>query len=87
MQGSRGGYQLTRAIDSIHLGDVIQVLEGPVHLVRCQEDPAQCGQFHACNLKEPIQHIHDQLRHFIFGISLGALRKPADRLAGVGGAI
>lgn len=74
--GARGGYHLARAVDSVRLGDVIQALEGPVHLVRCQEDPAQCGQFHACNIKEPIQHLHDQLQDFIFGISLAALRKP-----------
>ena len=75
-QGSRGGYQLQRSLDRINLGDVIEAVEGPVVLTRCQEDPAQCGQFHACTIKEPIQQIHDQLVRYIHGISLGAFRDP-----------
>jgi DNA-binding IscR family transcriptional regulator len=59
------------------LGEVIEAVEGPVLLARCQEDPAQCGQFHACTIKEPIQQIHEQLVRYIHGISLGAFAVPA----------
>ena len=76
-QGSRGGYHLQQPIERITLGQVIEAVEGPVLLTRCQEDPATCGQFHACNIKQPIQHIHDQLVQFVHGISLGAFRPPA----------
>ena len=78
-QGSRGGYQLQRPLDRINLGDVIEAVEGPVMLARCQEDPAHCGQFHACTIKEPVQQIHDQLMRYIRGISLGAFRDPVAR--------
>lgn len=76
-QGSRGGYHLQQPIERITLGQVIEAVEGPVLLTRCQDDPATCGQFHACNIKQPIQQIHDQLVQFIHGISLGAFRAPA----------
>ena len=59
------------------LGQVIEALEGPVVLARCQEHPSHCGQYTACNIKEPILQIHDQLQHFINGISLGSFRRPA----------
>ena len=75
VQGARGGYHLARGLDGIQLGQVIEALEGPVFLTRCQEDPAQCGQFHACTIKEPVQQLQDQLQQFIHGISLGAFRK------------
>lgn len=75
-QGSRGGYQVQRPLERITLGEVIEAVEGPVLLARCQEDPAQCGQFHACTIKEPIQQIHEQLVRYIHGISLGAFRGP-----------
>lgn len=75
--GARGGYKLRRAVEQITLGEVIEALEGPVHFARCQEDPDQCGQFHSCNIKEPVYAIHDQLMTFINGISLGSFRKPA----------
>lgn len=75
-QGSRGGYQLQRPVERITLGEVIEAVEGPVVLTKCQEDPAHCGQFHACTIKEPIQQIHDQLVRYVHGISLGAFRGP-----------
>lgn len=79
-QGSRGGYQLQRPVERITLGEVIEAVEGPVMLTRCQEDPAHCGQFHVCTIKEPIQQVHDQLVRYIHGISLGAFGTPSPRL-------
>jgi Rrf2 family protein len=76
VHGAHGGYRLARPLDKIALGEVIEAVEGPIHFARCQEDPATCGQFHACNIKEPVQQIHDQLQEFIHGLSLAAFRKP-----------
>ena len=76
VHGSKGGYYLSRALSSVQLGDVIEAVEGPVHLARCQEDPASCGQYSTCTIKEPIQQINEQLQSFIFGISLSSLAKP-----------
>lgn len=74
--GARGGYRLRQPVEKITLGQVIEALEGPVHFARCQEDPEQCGQFHACNIKEPIYQVHEQLMNFIHGISLASFRRP-----------
>ncbi len=76
-QGARGGYHLQRDLGQITLGEVVEAVEGPVVLARCQEDPAHCGQFHACTIKEPIQQIHDQLVRYLHGLSLGAFQTPA----------
>ncbi len=75
--GARGGYQVQRPLQTITLGEVIEAVEGPVMLTRCQEDPSQCGQFHACTIKEPIHQIHEQLVRYVHGISLGAFQSPA----------
>lgn len=84
LQGAHGGYYLARALDGIQLGEVIEAVEGPVFLTKCQEDPAQCGQFHACTIKEPVQLLQEQLQQFIHNISLGAFRKTVRTPAGVG---
>lgn len=73
-QGSRGGYHLQRPVERITLGDVIEAVEGPVVLTCCQEDPAHCGQYHACTIKEPVHQIHGQLVRFVHGVSLGDFR-------------
>ena len=77
VHGARGGYRLRRAIESIKLGEVIEAVEGPVFIARCQEDPANCGQFHLCNIKEPVLQINEQLQDFIHGISLASFKRPA----------
>ncbi len=81
VHGAHGGYRLARSIDTVTLGRVIEAVEGPVHLARCQEDPAACGQFHLCNIREPVQQINDQLQEFIYGISLSGFKRPARTLA------
>lgn len=80
-QGAHGGYHLQRPLDQVTLGEVIEAVEGPVLLTACQEDPGSCGQFHACNIKEPVQQIHQQLIKFIHGVSLAAFRPPAGHAA------
>jgi Rrf2 family protein len=84
LQGAHGGYHLARALDGIQLGEVIEAVEGPVFLTKCQEDPAQCGQFHACTIKEPVQLLQEQLQQFIHSISLGAFRKTVRAPVAVG---
>ncbi len=77
VHGSKGGYYLSRTLSTVQLGDVIEAVEGPVHLARCQEDPSSCGQFSTCTIKEPIQQINEQLQSFLFSISLSTLAKPS----------
>lgn len=81
IQGARGGYKMALPIAQVTLGKVIEALEGPMVLARCQEHPSHCGQFTACNIKEPILQIHDQLQSFINGISLGSFRRPSGTVA------
>lgn len=76
-QGARGGYHLQRPVERITLGDVIEAIEGPVVLACCQENPAHCGQFHVCTIKEPVHQIHGQLVRFVHGLSLGDFRPVA----------
>lgn len=74
--GVHGGYRLIQPLDRVNLGAVIEAVEGPVYLTNCQEDPERCGQFHACTIKEPIQHIHAQLVRYLHTISLNEFRIP-----------
>jgi Rrf2 family protein len=73
--GVKGGYRLRGAVDAMTLGDVIEAVDGPVHLARCQQDPACCDQFKSCNIKAPVFRIQEQLTRFINGVSLGAFRR------------
>ena len=47
-RGPKGGYILLRDPSEITLLDVIQILEGPVSLVECVDDPAFCSRTENC---------------------------------------
>ena len=75
VQGAKGGYRLLRPLDRMSLGDVIEAVEGPVHLARCQDAPESCEQFCLCNIREPVFEIQSKLTEFVHEIDLAAFRQ------------
>ena len=65
-RGPKGGYVLPRDPADITLLDVIQILEGPVSLVECVDDPAFCAHTENCvahSVWEEVSHaVRDALR-------------------------
>jgi len=39
--GRRGGYRLARSAQAITFRDIIEAVEGPIHMVPCQDDEAE----------------------------------------------
>jgi len=74
IQGVKGGYRLNRSLDCIVFGEVIEALEGPIHLTPCTCKDYVCFQEPFCNIKEPVYHFQDQLMKFVYGISLDSFQ-------------
>ena len=81
VQGAHGGYRLMRSVDGITLGEVIEALEGPLQLAACQEDPACCGQFTACNIRQPVFEVQKRLIGYMRSLPLSAFRRDAKQEA------
>lgn len=77
VHGARGGYRLARVLEDLTLGDVLEALEGPVQLARCQDDANACDQYCSCNIREPVIRIQAQLEKFMHNIKLSAFRRSA----------
>jgi Rrf2 family protein len=60
-QGTRGGYQLSRAPIQITVADVIQAIEGPVTVTACSTDEGQCEQFSKCNVRDPLYRVRERI--------------------------
>ena len=60
-QGTRGGYQLSRAPVQITVADVIQAIEGPVTVTACSTDDGQCEQFSKCNVRDPLYRVRERI--------------------------
>lgn len=61
VHGAHGGYCLQRAFEELTLGDVMEAIEGPLQLVRCQEHPDTCDQFTVCTIREPVLAVQQRL--------------------------
>jgi Rrf2 family protein len=51
-QGVTGGYRLARPAKGITFLDVIEAIDGPIHLNLCTEDGCRCDQYDECNMKD-----------------------------------
>lgn len=62
-RGVRGGYALARLPQDISLLDVVEAIEGPIHLNRCLQDESLCSKkaAPACNIHQALQDIQEQL--------------------------
>ncbi len=82
VHGARGGYRLKQSLDTLTLGEVVDALEGPFHLVRCHENPATCDQFESCNIREPVLQIQDRLMGYLSAFRLAEFRSKRPAVAG-----
>ena len=60
-KGAKGGYQVTRDPSSITLREVIESVEGPYMLSRCQKEEYSCGRGH-CRLHNIYEKISEDVR-------------------------
>jgi len=71
-QGIKGGYKLESTLDEITIGQVIEVIEGPLSITPC--DCGDCEREDTCNIKNPMMEFQDQLQDFIYSIPLSSFK-------------
>jgi len=69
IKGSKGGYLLNKNLNSIHLVDFIEDIEGPIGIVECTID-TNCDLLDFCNIKSPINKINKNIRDLLNNVSL-----------------
>ena len=71
VQGVKGGYALAKNVEQINVLDVVQSIDGPIHLVSCDTGrPCDCEQFLFCNIQSPMQYIQDEFIQLLKNITL-----------------
>jgi Rrf2 family protein len=51
-RGARGGISLTRPLSEIKLSEIFQILEGPIPLVDCIDNPEWCPRSDTCAARD-----------------------------------
>src|SRR5574339_169783 len=54
VQGTRGGYRLSRGASAISVADVIQAVDGPVTVSACSTEDHNCDQYAKCSIRDPL---------------------------------
>lgn len=74
-QGATGGYQILRDISKVNVLDLIEMIEGPVALVKCghREEGENCEIQSTCNIISPLTHLSQKVNEFYRGITLKEL--------------
>lgn len=72
-RGPKGGYILIRDPHSITLLDVIQVLEGPVSLVECVDDPTYCSRAENCVAHSVWSEVSQAVRQALANVTLAEI--------------
>ena len=60
-KGAKGGYTLAKSPEEITLRQVIELVEGPYMLSRCQKEEYSCGRAH-CKLHKIYEKISEDVR-------------------------
>ncbi len=70
-QGSLGGYSLKADLKDISMLNLIDVISGPLKLVRCLD--GDCDKEILCNIKQPLELLNERLSSFYSKISIAEL--------------
>ena len=72
-RGRQGGYSLARPPEQITVLEVVELLEGSLHLVPCVKDDNACPRQTTCVVTHVWKRLSEAMRHEAQGISLASL--------------
>ena len=69
-RGVLGGYILEKNPENIFLGEIFDIIEGPVGLSDCTDESKSCGCEARCPAKHPMLLINQKIKSFVNNLSL-----------------
>ena len=70
-QGALGGYSIQKDLNEITLHDLIEILVGPIAVVKCLDtNKGRCNIEANCNVIAPLAHLNQQIIEFYNGINI-----------------
>ncbi|MDK2873544.1 MAG: Rrf2 family transcriptional regulator, iron-sulfur cluster assembly transcription factor [Desulfomicrobiaceae bacterium] len=69
-RGAAGGYQLSRPADTITLGDIIRIMEGPIALTDCCSNAQVCTRSDFCMTRDAWVHVSEVVANALDSLKL-----------------
>lgn len=84
-KGKGGGYLLARDPDTIYLGQIVRMFDGPLAPVPCASQTAyvrcaDCRNEAVCGVRLAMKEVRDATAKVLDGTSLASLRRKVDRV-------
>ena len=83
--GVNGGYYLARPADTITLGDIVRVLEGPLAPIRCVShtayEPCGCPDEETCGLRMVMGDVRDAIAAILDNTTLADVTARIEQVA------
>jgi Rrf2 family transcriptional regulator, cysteine metabolism repressor len=73
VRGRKGGYFLTKLPDQITVGDILNVLEGPCHLVHCVTDASACPRTESCATRDIWMMLGNKIEEALSSLTLASV--------------
>ena len=70
VRGAKGGYTLAKKPEKISVGQIIEILEGGLHLVDCVKDPKICERAKECLTRNIWLMMSERLMNELSSLSL-----------------
>lgn len=74
-RGAKGGFSLARPAADVTIKDVIEAVEGPIHLNVCLASPGECGRDHACPIHAIWEEAQQKMMEVLARTSFADLAK------------
>ena len=83
--GKKGGYTLARPASQISVAEVVQVIDGSLSLTECSSADGNCQQFETCNVKSPLQRLHDRVVGMLSTLTIAQMVEQESEIRQSGG--
>lgn len=72
-QGKQGGYSLAREPASVHVGEIIELFQGPLSFTDCFVRESKCPRQGRCKVRKKLQRLEEQFVKDLCQTSLAKL--------------
>lgn len=73
VRGSRGGYQLARPAEQVHLANIIELVDEPLQPVACLDGQKDCDLASKCITQDIWRQLGNHIHSFLSSITLDQL--------------
>ena len=72
--GPTGGYRLARSPESVSVGAIVQILDGPPAITQCmRSEESECEQHDKCTIRIPLLRVNARILEMLHHISLAEI--------------